>query len=343
MFTVSFLKETHSKFRGWLDGLLISAWHACKNTDVLIESPSTMAGIHIAEAMKIPYFRAFTMPWTRTRTYPHAFAVPDVKMGGGYNYMTYTIFDNVFWKATAGQINRWRKQHLGLRSTNLDKMQANKVPFLYNFSPSVVPPPLDWVDWIIVTGYWFLDDSDSTKKKKWEPPEDIVNFIDKARQDKKKIVYIGFGSIVVSDPKALTETIIESVKIAGVRCILCKGWSDRLNDKNAQNIEVPLPEDILSIKSVPHDWLFPQIDAAVHHGGAGTTGASLRAGIVTVIKPYFGDQYFWANRVEDLGVGIGVRKLNVSVFSKALKDATSNQKMVSKAKSLGELIRKVSI
>jgi sterol 3beta-glucosyltransferase len=341
MFTVSFLKEVNSKFRGWLDGLLVSSWHACKNTDVLIESPSTMAGIHIAEAMKIPYFRAFTMPWTRTRTYPHAFAVPDVKMGGGYNYMTYTIFDNLFWKASAGQINRWRKRHLGLRSTNLDKMQVNKVPFLYNFSPSVVPPPLDWVDWIIVTGYWFLDDADSTTSKKWEPPQDIVDFIAKAREDDKKIVYIGFGSIVVSDPKALTETVIESVKNAGVRCILSKGWSDRLGDKNAQKTEVPLPDDILSVQSAPHDWLFPQIDAAVHHGGAGTTGASLRAGLVTVIKPYFGDQYFWANRVEDLGVGLSIRKLNVGNFSKALKDATSNHKMIAKAKALGELIRKV--
>jgi len=338
---VSFLKEVNSKFRRWLDDLLISAWHACKDTDVLIESPSTMAGIHIAEAMKIPYFRAFTMPWTRTRTYPHAFAVPDVKMGGGYNYMTYTIFDTLFWKASAGQINRWRKRCLGLRSTNLDKMQVNKVPFLYNFSPSVVPPPLDWVDWIMVTGYWFLDDADSSATKKWEPPQEIVDFITKARQDDKKIVYIGFGSIVVSDPKALTETVIESVKNAGVRCILSKGWSDRLNDKNATQAEVPLPDYILSVKSAPHDWLFPQIDAAVHHGGAGTTGASLRAGLVTVIKPYFGDQYFWGNRVEDLGVGLSIRKLNVNNFTKALMDATSNQKMIAKAKALGELIRQV--
>jgi len=79
----------------------------------------------------------------------------------------------------------------------------------------------------------------------------------------------------------------------------------------------------------------------VHHGGAGTTGASLRAGLVTVIKPYFGDQYFWANRVEDLGVGLSIRKLNVNNFTKSLKDATSNDKMIAKATALGELIRKV--
>jgi sterol 3beta-glucosyltransferase len=341
IFTVSFLKEAHGNFRKWLDGLLVTAWEACQDSDVLIESPSTMAGIHIAEALKIPYFRAFTMPWTRTRTYPHAFAVPDLKMGGGYNYMTYTVFDNLFWRATAGQINRWRKKKLGLKSTNLDKLQVNKVPFLYNFSPSVVPPPLDWVDWIIVTGYWFLDDADSSGTKQWEPPQDVVQFIAKAREDKKKVVYIGFGSIVVSDSRALTQTVIDSVMKAGVRCILAKGWSDRMDDKNVQQTEVPLPDDILSVASVPHDWLFPQIDAAVHHGGAGTTGASLRAGLVTVIKPYFGDQYFWGTRVEDLGVGLCMRKLNVPNFTKALIEATRNEKMIHKAKALGEMLRKV--
>ena len=80
MFTVSFLKETLSKFRGWLDDLLKSSWEACQGSDVLVESPSAMGGIHIAEALRIPYFRAFTMPWTRTRVYPHAFAVPERKV-----------------------------------------------------------------------------------------------------------------------------------------------------------------------------------------------------------------------------------------------------------------------
>jgi sterol 3beta-glucosyltransferase len=113
MFTVSFLREGVAKFRGWLDELLQTSWLACQGTDLLIESPSTMAGCHIAEALQIPFFKAFTMrgwqassrvhfaperqcanantlstpAWSRTRAYPHAFAVPDVKMGGSYNYM----------------------------------------------------------------------------------------------------------------------------------------------------------------------------------------------------------------------------------------------------------------
>ncbi|KAJ5661303.1 uncharacterized protein N7484_000675 [Penicillium longicatenatum] len=334
MFTYSFLREASSKFRGWIDDLLSSAWSSCQGSDLLIESPSAMAGIHIAEALRIPYFRGFTMPWSRTRAYPHAFAVPENRMGGYYNHLTYVMFDNIFWKAIAGQVNRWRNKELGLKATNLDRMQQNKVPFLYNFSPSVVPPPLDFPDWIRITGYWFLSEGSD-----WTPPAELSEFINRARADGKKLVYIGFGSIVVSDPAALTRTVIESVQKAGVRCILSKGWSDRLGDPSSAKVEIPLPSDILQIQSAPHDWLFSQIDAAAHHGGAGTTGASLRAGVPTIIKPFFGDQFFFGSRVEDLGVGICMKKLNVSVFSRAIWEATHSERMVVKARNLGIQIR----
>ena len=92
-------------------------------------------------------------------------------MGGNYNYLvsissvltlfgwlrvtllqSYVLFDQVFWRGIAGQVNRWRRSALGLPSTSLDKMDPNKVPFLYNFSSILVPTPLDWPEWIRVTG-----------------------------------------------------------------------------------------------------------------------------------------------------------------------------------------------
>ncbi|KAI5817482.1 hypothetical protein BZA77DRAFT_34549 [Pyronema omphalodes] len=350
MFTPEFLRQTHTTMRSWLDKLLETSWEAAQGSDLLIESPSCMGGVHIAEALHIPYFRAFTMPWTRTRAYPHAFAVPERKMGGAFNYLTYTVIDRVFWGATAGQINRWRKNMLGLRSTDLSKLQLNKVPFLYNFSPNVVSPPIDYPDWVRVTGYWFLDNEPG-----FIPDPKLVAFIKKARQDGKKIVYVGFGSVTVEDPVAMTRTIVESVLAAGVRCILSKGWSERGKpsssapnptdtpaDKIITNPHLLSPE-IFQILSCPHDWLFQQIDAAVHHGGAGTTGASLRAGLPTVIKPFFGDQFFYATRVEDLGVGVALRKLNTTSFTKALVEVTGSERIVTRAKVLGEKIRAVSL
>ncbi|KAG6041518.1 Sterol 3-beta-glucosyltransferase [Claviceps citrina] len=341
-FTLSFLREANSAFRGWLDELLDSAYAACEGSELLIESPSAMAGIHIAEKLGIPYFRAFTMPWTRTRAYPHAFIMPEHKMGGAYNYMTYVMFDNIFWKATAQQINRWRNKTLGLPNTGLEKMQPNKVPFLYNFSPSVVAPPLDFSDWIRVTGYWFLDEGGE-----YEPPKKLSDFIQKARDDGKKLVYVGFGSIIVNDPAKMTQEVIDAVLNADVRCILSKGWSDRISPKDEAatkprppDDEPEMPPEIMVIKSAPHDWLFSQIDAAAHHGGSGTTGASLRAGIPTIIRPFFGDQFFFASRVEDLGVGVSLRRWSSKGFGRALWQATRNERMINKARVLGEQIRK---
>ncbi|KIH93347.1 sterol 3beta-glucosyltransferase [Sporothrix brasiliensis 5110] len=378
-FTIQFLREANSKMRTWLDELLSTAWTACQGADLLIESPSAMAGIHIAEKLQIPYFRAFTMPWTRTRAYPHAFLMPERRMGGAYNQFSYAMFENIFWRATAGQVNRWRNKTLGLRNTSLEKLQINKVPFLYNFSPCVVPPPLDYSDWIRVTGYWFLDEGTNIKKANnnsssepegnevaeakepaWTPPQDLLDFIAKARKDRKKIVYVGFGSIVVADPAKMTQEVIDAVHKADVRCILSKGWSDRLVAKKDDKTEAAaeaeaeaatglvlhadppedvLPAEIFPIKSAPHDWLFAQIDAAAHHGGSGTTGASLRAGIPTIIRPFFGDQFFFGMRVEDLGVGLCLKKWGAMSFARALWEATNSERMIRKAAVLGEQIR----
>jgi sterol 3beta-glucosyltransferase len=157
----------------------------------------------------------------------------------------------------------------------------------------------------------------------WTPPKELADFIKKARDDGKKLVYVGFGSVVVSGFSSTDNTIIKSILKADVRCILSKGWSDRLDKKDANEIEVPLPPEILPSSLLLMTGCFRQIDAAAHHGGAGTTGASLRAGLPTIVKPFFGDQYFFGSRVEDLGVGIYLRKLNVSVFSRAVWEAAT--------------------
>lgn len=121
-----------------------------------------------------------------------------------------------------------------------------------------------------LVGYWFLDDADDSSKKKWTPPPDLLGFIDGAHAKGKKVVYIGFGSIVVSDPEAMTRCVVEAIVQSGVYAILSKGWSDRLSTKKGTHPEgdnsslpvPPLPSQIYSIQSIPHDWLFPRIDAA---------------------------------------------------------------------------------
>ncbi|GMM28345.1 sterol 3-beta-glucosyltransferase [Martiniozyma asiatica (nom. inval.)] len=331
----SFIKEAKLKFRSWIDELLVTSWAACQDTDVLIESPSSIGGIHIAEKLQIPYFRAFTMPWTRTRAYPQAFMVPDQKLGGAYNYMTHVAFENGYWRGTSSQINKWRVETLKLPKTSLAGMRQADIPFLYNMSPIVFPPSVDFSEWVKVTGYWFLNESQDYK-----PPEELLQFLAKARSENKKVVYIGFGSIVVENPKELTQAVIDAVLEADVYCILNKGWSDRLGSKNGKELEMELPSQVYNSGSIPHDWLFNHMDAAVHHGGSGTTGASLRFGLPTIIKPFFGDQKFYANRVEDMGCGIALKTLNSKSLAKALKEATTNTRIIEKAKLAGQIISK---
>jgi len=332
MFSPQFFKEGLSNFRSWLDQLLVDSWGQCKDADVLLESPSAMAGVHIAEALHIPYFRTFTMPWTKTKQFPHAFLAPPVD-SPTFNAASYVLFDNVFWTATSSQINRWRKNTLGIGHTDMGHLAQSKIPFIYNFSTAVVPKPLDWGDATDISGYWFLDNPELG----WTPPQTLVDWIAKARTDGKPIVYIGFGSITVPDPKLVTERIIRGVLKSGVRAIISKGWSARMS--KGGNDDVEFPEECYSLDKVPHDWLFPQIDAALHHGGAGTTGASLRAGIPTLIRPWFGDQFFWASRVQKLGAGIKLNSLHSKEVAHALQKATTDRVIKEKAANVGERIR----
>lgn len=347
MFTVSFIREALKRFRGWLNDLMETAWTACQGTDVLIESPSAMVGIHIAEALEIPYFRALPFPWTRTRSFPHPFAVAERNLGRGYNYMTFAMMDQVLWKGISGQINKWRKKGLGLAPTTVEKMEAHRVPCLYSWSPHLVSAPMDWHSWVHVTGYWFLDNPNLD----WSPPDGLEEFLE--ADPVNKPVYIGFGSMVVSDPEEMTKIIVDSVIKAGVRAIISKGWSDKLSSSEkdgpvavvkkevgkSKDKEEVYPSNVYMLKSVPHDWLFPRLAGAVHHGGAGTTAAGLRAGIPIVIKPYFGDQYFWAQRVEEAGVGVWCHDLTVKKLTAALTAITTDEKMIKKAQLLGERIR----
>lgn len=110
-------------------------------------------------------------------------------------------------------------------------------------------------------------------------------------------IYIGFGSIVVDDPNAMTKLIFKAVKETGQRALVSKGWGGF----GADTLEIP--ENIFMLGNVPHDWLFNHVSCVVHHGGAGTTAAGIAMGKPTVVVPFFGDQPFWGAMVAKAGAG----------------------------------------
>ena len=162
----------------------------------------------------------------------------------------------------------------------------HRAKVINGFSQHVLPRPADWPDNSQVTGYWFFDQT------QWTPPEALSRFLAAG----PKPVYIGFGSMVSSNARAFTQTVLDAVKKSGQRAVLATGWGALDGDEGPQD------EQIFFLRHAPHDGLFPLMSAAVHHGGAGTTAAAVRAGIPSVIVPFFGDQPFWADCLNRQGV-----------------------------------------
>lgn len=150
-----------------------------------------------------------------------------------------------------------------------------------------------------------------------------------------KPIYIRFGSIVGKDFKKLYDIVMESLRITGKRAILSSGWG------NLEGVDVP--DTVYQIKSVPHEWLFTKVAAVVHHGGAGTTAAGVRAGVPSVIVPFGGDQPFWERQLHKMNIGtkpILRKHLTVKRLSDAIIEVTTNQEMIAEAKLVGQKLRK---
>lgn len=105
-----------------------------------------------------------------------------------------------------------------------------------------MPKPADWGDHIDVVGFFFLN---QTKLLEYQPHEELTRFLEAGAPP----VYIGFGSMVIDDPQALTKTIVEALEVTGLRAIVSRGWGGLGDGCN-------IPESILTVGNVPHDWLF---------------------------------------------------------------------------------------
>ncbi|KAA0038301.1 sterol 3-beta-glucosyltransferase UGT80A2-like isoform X1 [Cucumis melo var. makuwa] len=251
----------------------------------------------VAEALKLPLHVFFTMPWTPTSDFPHPLA--HVKHQIGYR-LSYNIVDTLIWLGIRDIINSFRKKKLKLRRISYLSGHYNslsEVPYGYIWSPHLIPKPKDWGSKIDVVGFCFLDLASN-----YQPPSSLVEWIEAGERP----IYIGFGSLPVEQPEEMTQIIVEALEITGRRGIISKGWGGLGS--------LAEPKDFVYVlDNCPHDWLFPRCMAVVHHGGAGTTAAGLKAACPTTIVPIFGDQQFWGERVH--GRGLGPPPIPIAEFS----------------------------
>ena len=311
------------------DQMMDSTWNACQGTEAIVFNPFSQIGYLVGKKLGIPTWATWIYPIGRTRHFPLVGTPTWLSLGIAYNRSTYFIYEMIGKYYLHGLFEEWRKW-LKLKPMTFlgffEELYRERIPFLYGYSEHIIPKPPDWPGWFSVTGYWFLDHLPN-----WQPSEALVNFLTEGPPP----VYVGFGSMRDGDASRLAQIVVQAIKLSGQRAILTKGWGG-LDPEHVPE------DDIFFIRNVPHDWLFPKMAAVVHHGGAGTTAAGLKAGVPSVIVPFSGDQPYWAKQMFTIGVStqpIPYANLSAPKLAAAIRKATTDQQMRKHAAKIGRKIR----
>jgi sterol 3beta-glucosyltransferase len=309
-------------FRAAVERMVETAWQGVQGADAIVYRPHGTGGHLLARRLGVPSFLVEPAPMvTPTGDFPSLLA-PDLGLGRWYNRATYSLLGLVTWplhRTLAASARRLG----GNRSANGGGGEHPIV--LNNFSPEVLPRPADWPSWAHATGWLFVP-----TPANWRPPAELVRFI----EDGPPPLYLGFGSMA-RNAGDTTAKVLAAIRASGKRFVLSTGWGG-LDPAD-------VPEGVLVVESVPHEWLFPRMDAVVHHGGAGTIGNGLRAGKATVGCPFFGDQVFWSEVVYRNGLGprpIPQHRLSVERLVEAIRIVTTDGGMRERARLLGEKLRR---
>jgi sterol 3beta-glucosyltransferase len=256
----------------------------------------------VAQRLRLPLIGVGTVPVTPTRAFPSTF-LPPGPWPRWLNRPSHVLAANQIWRQFRSPLNQARQQHglAPLRSPRTD------MPFLYGFSPTLLPAPADWAANQRVCGQWRLPDDNQ------QLPEDLSHWL--ASHDAP--VFIGFGSMRGFDRHAVFGGLIRAL---GDRPILLSpGWAG-LPDA------LSLPDHVRILEAVPHEALFPHCALLIHHGGSGTTHSASRAGVPQLVLPLAADQPFWAQRVFELGIAgppLSQRRLDHASLRAAIATATT--------------------
>lgn len=297
------------------------------STDLLISGFVSEPFVQSAcEHAGLPHIHAALQPQQPTRS-GSAGTNPLLPRGNSiFNWWIGQFAERLVWSIGANTVNMLRTQQLGLPAHTPRSYLAAKhaTPIVYGFSRHVVPRPADWPASISISGYWFLEEGQA-----WQPPADLQAFLAAGPPP----VYIGFGSMSHRDPQATLRLIVDALQPSRRRAVLAAGWSGVRGEQ--------LPDHLFALESAPHDWLLPRMAGIVHHGGAGTTAAGLRAGKPTLIIPHMSDQPYWGRRVYELGVGpkpIPRHKLTADALARGIDALVGDTAQAQRAARLGQAI-----
>ncbi|MCX7922051.1 MAG: glycosyltransferase [Clostridia bacterium] len=300
-------------------------YSACEGSELIIYHPGCTIGYYAAQKFGIPSVLATPFPMHKTKEQTSVILYGRAKPNPLINAFSYSMLQGMLWLASKDSVKGFWKEQFGKAPDNFgcpfERHTDRNHPVVVSCSNYVFKRPGDWNENIHQSGYWFVEEAAD-----YTPSKELSDFLNSG----EKPVYIGFGSVFHADQKdEMSKLVVDALDKSGKRGIIC-GMGEISN----------LPENVLSIDSIPHSWLFERVSAVCHHGGAGTTAAGFKAGVPSIIIPFSNDQFAWAHRSYDLGVGskpIPKKKLTSGNLAEAIKFALQD-KIVFNAKALAKNI-----
>lgn len=284
------------------DSWMQQALDVATGADALIVAGlAAYVGFSVAEKLKLPVIAAGTIPLTPTSSFPSPF-LPPRSVPSWLNHFSYRFVAALLWRSFSKATNAAR--------TKIGLLPGHKIwlghPTIYGISPTLLPQPADYPENAWMCGQWIRPVTD------WTPPQPLQDFLVAGEPP----IYVGFGSMVGFDQRALLQAVITAID--GRRALFYPGWSG--------SDSLPLPPNFFVLGDTPHDWLFSRTSLVIHHGGSGTTHSAARAGVPSVVLPFAADQFFWADRLKQLGVAPdagSAQRVTTATLSQAISAATA--------------------
>ncbi|MEU3818042.1 glycosyltransferase [Streptomyces sp. NPDC030392] len=321
---------------------------AAHRPDVLVLATTTAPlGWHIAEACGVPSVGAYLQPVAPTGAFPPV--VGGARSLGRWGNraagrLALRVVDRVHADAVRGL-----RRRLGLppRSGAAVRrgVEASGWPVLHGFSEVLVPRPGDWRAGLEVCGPWWPHVPDGAAL-----PDAVEEFLRAGPAP----VFVGFGSMGAGDGARLGELAVRALRMAGARGVVQAGAAGLAARDGGPGGEAVRERDVLWVGDVPHALLFPRTAAVVHHAGAGTSAAALRAGVPSVPVPFTADQPFWARRLAAVGAGtapLPAARLTAESLAAAIRDALDDAsyrraasgaaRLLAREDGAGALVRRV--
>ena len=298
--TSAFARMATANSEAWLRATVAAA-DGCDA--VMLGGLAGFVGLSAAEALGIPAIGTGQIPITPTRDFASPFLQPGL-VPRWLNQASHRLVNAAIWRVFKASVNAARAGVCGLPPR---RSVWTEHPMLYGVSPSLVRQPADWPPAARICGPWLAPTTE------WSPPPALGEFLASGEPP----IYLGFGSMGALAGVRLMREALGALR--GRRALFFSGWSGVVADD--------LPANVHLLAEAPHGWLFPRVALAIHHGGAGTSHAAARAGVPSVVVPFAGDQFFWADRLRKAGVApapVRAKGMSAEVLAHAIDEANKD-------------------